>query len=83
MEIKGFTKLTDKQKDDQYGGWAWLATAIPLFLQAIMTAVTTYKLLESDKGSVKYKGADAHWEKQNAKSTSHKKTVPKHTFYAF
>ena len=77
MKIKGFTKLSIKDKEDEYGGWAWLATAVPLFLQTIMTAVTTYKMLESDKGSIKYDGTDAKPKTSTTKST------PTHTFYAF
>ena len=82
MKIKGFTKLSIKDKEDEYGGWAWLATAVPLFLQTIMTAVTTYKMLESDKGSIKYDGTDAKWENSEPK-TSTTKSAPTHTFYAF
>ena len=83
MKQKGFTELTMKEKEEQYGGWAWLATAAPIFLQAIMTAVSAYKMISSEKGSVKYDGVDSHWENQKTKTTSHKETTPTHTFYAF
>lgn len=83
MKPNGFTKLKNEELENKYGGWVWLATAIPIFLQAVMTAVSSYKMLSSDKGSIKYDGADAKWETDHTKTTSHKETTPTRTFYAF
>lgn len=84
MKTKGFKKMSLKSQENNYGGWAWLATAIPLMLQTIMTAVSTYKMIESSKGSVKYNGADAHWENKESKTKSSHTTSKTHTvFYAF
>ena len=84
MKTKNFRKLTVKEKQDEYGGWAWLATAIPLFLQTVMTAITSYKMLSSDKGSVKNDDMSANWETTHKKTTgSSKSSKTTHTFYAF
>lgn len=80
MELKGFKKLNQKEKENIYGGWAWLATAVPLMLQVVMTAISSYKMLSSEKGSVKYNGADAKWDNSSSGSVGGK---AKHIFYAF
>lgn len=80
MKIEGFKKLSNEQKENSYGGWAWLVAAIPLLLETIMTAVSSYKMLSSDKGSVKYDGADAKWESKGSEKSTAK---VQHTFYAF
>ncbi len=80
MELKGFKKLSYEKQINTYGGWAWLATAAPLVMQLVLTAVSTYKMLSSDKGSVKYQGADSKWDNSSSSSKSSK---TEHTFYAF
>lgn len=83
MKTNNLRKLTTKEKEENYGGWAWLATAIPLLLQTIMTTVSAYKMLSTNKGSVKYDGADAHWEDKQPTGSKHTTKEPKHVFYTF
>lgn len=81
MNTKNFKKLSTQEQENSYGGWAWLATAIPLVLQTIMTGVSAFKMLESDKGSVKYDGADAHWD--NHKPSVAKTAQKEKIFFGF
>lgn len=83
METIGFKKLSNKEKEESYGGWAWLATAVPIFLQAVMTTVSSYKMLSSNKGSVKYDGADAKWDDSHSSTKTSRSTKTTHHFYAF
>ena len=82
MKTRDFKKLSIREQEETYGGWAWLATAAPLFLQAVMTAITSYKLLTTDKGGVKYKGMDTKWEEQKEKHSS-SSSSRSHYVYAF
>ena len=76
----GFKPLTKDVMQNQYGGWAWLAVLAPWILQGVFSAISSFKMLESDKGYVKYKGIDAHWENHADKSKASK---PTHITYSF
>ena len=78
--LKGFTPMTKKEKEDNYGGWAWLAVLAPWILQGLFSAISSYKMLESDKGYVKYKGIDAHWDDTSSKPKEKKSS---HITYSF
>ena len=79
MKTKDFKKMSLEKQEDNYGGWAWLVAAIPLLVQSIFTAISSFKMIESSKGSVKYNGVDAKWDndaevKANSSSSSNRRS---------
>ncbi|MCK5807292.1 MAG: hypothetical protein KAG91_02775 [Mycoplasmataceae bacterium] len=79
---QGFNKMSVKRQEQEYGGWAWLIAMVPLLLQTIMTGVSSYKMLTSKKGSVKFDGADSKWDDSSGRKAAAKKTSKK-VFYDF
>ncbi|MCK5866791.1 MAG: hypothetical protein KAG14_00165 [Mycoplasmataceae bacterium] len=79
---QGFKKMPIERQEIEYGGWAWLVAMVPLLIQSIMTGVSSYKMLTSKKGSVKFSGADAKWDDSSGRKASAKKTSKK-IFYDF
>ena len=79
---QGFNKMSIKRQETEYGGWAWLVAMVPLLIQSIMTGVSSYKMLTSKKGSVKFDGADAKWDDSSGRKAAAKKTSKK-VFYDF
>jgi hypothetical protein len=57
MTTKGFTKMTDNQSSQIYGGSAIaiLGSLLPIIIPAVTSLVSSFKLLFSDKGEVKGK----------------------------
>ena len=85
MQLNGFTKLTTKEKEETYGGWAWLIAFIPLLVQTIVTATASFKSIFSDKGSIKGKDVSAQWDNSHgtSKSSSTGKQTVHVSYYAY
>ncbi len=62
MQINGFTKLSQDEKEQTYGGWAWLVAMLPLLMQSVVTTVASIKSIFSEKGSIKGKDISASWD---------------------
>lgn len=49
--MEGFTKLTEQEKHETKGGFAWLA-AIPAAIEGIATIFGLFKSINSNKGTI-------------------------------
>ena len=79
---EGFKKMSVKRQEEEYGGWAWLVAIVPLLIQSIMAGVSSYKMLTSKKGSVKFQGGDAKWDDSSTRKATTQKNSKK-IFYDF
>ena len=85
MNTNGFVKLNKEEKNETYGGWAWLIALVPLLIQAVITTVASIKTLTSDgNGSIKTSATgavEAHWSDDSGKSSNKSKATPKSVVY--
>ena len=92
MNKEKFTIMSESERNETYGGFAWLLVAVPLLFQAITTVVGAVKAFTSPNGgSIKTtaKGVETHWDAPKAtkapKATSSNKKTTSHskTYYAY
>lgn len=85
MNTNNFTRMTQKQKEDIYGGWAWALLA-PFIISSIAQAVSSFKMATSNSGSVKVSGYESHWDNKPASSSSKSsssETKTTNVYYAY
>lgn len=70
MQIQGFTKMSVKEKEETYGGWAWLIAMIPMLVQTVITATASFKSIFSEKGTIKGKDVAATWDNTHGASST-------------
>lgn len=83
---KNFKPLSKDERQNTYGGWAWLTAAMPSILAAakwIGVGALGVKMLGSTSGQIKAAGIDAKWDNKEASGSSSGKSVEKHYFYAY
>ncbi|MCK5945945.1 MAG: hypothetical protein KAG04_01600 [Mycoplasmataceae bacterium] len=86
MNTNDFVKLNSEEKNETYGGWAWLIALVPLMIQAIVTTVAAIKTLVSHgDGSIKTSATgavEAHWSDKSGKAKKGSaKAAPKSVVY--
>lgn len=79
---KPMKKLTKKELENKYGGFAAAAGGTPMgaggwamvismVAQTVLTAIMSFKSISSDEGSLKYKGVETKWKNhEESKSSS-------------
>lgn len=85
MNTNNFTRMTQTQKEEIYGGWAWAILA-PFIISSIAQAVSSFKMATSNSGSVKVSGYESHWDNKSTSSSSSKSTSENKTtnvYYAY
>lgn len=78
---KPMKKLTKKELENKYGGFAaaaggspmgaggW-AMVISMVAQTVLTAIMSFKSISSDEGSLKYKGVETKWKNHDDSKNS-------------
>lgn len=72
MNKDKFIALSAQERNETYGGFAWLLQALPLLFTAISTVVGAVKAFTSpDGGSIKTtsKGVETHWNGNTVKAS--------------
>ena len=74
-------KLTKKELENKYGGFAAAAGGTPMgaggwamvismVAQTVLTAIMSFKSISSDEGSLKYKGVETKWKNHEESRSS-------------